>query len=145
MHKIDIEIKPSKRFILFLLINLLCCIAIVATLPMPFALKFFLGILVLAYGGHALWRQGWLLSRRSIIRLSHDEDGWQWHDRQTSWRGELCGDSTLTAFLGILRLKAHGARVKQSCLIFKDTLSAESYRRLLVTARTAKNSLIKQP
>jgi hypothetical protein len=145
MHKIDIELKPSKSFILFLLINLLCCLAIVATLPLAMGIKIFVEIVVLLYGGHLLWERGWLLGRRSITRLCRDQDGWQWHDRHSVWHGEIGNDSTLTGFLGILRLKPQGARRKHSCLIFKDTLSADSYRRLIVTVRTAKNSLINQP
>jgi hypothetical protein len=138
MRSIDIQIKPSKLFILFLSITLLCCMTIVATLPLSFLNKILLAAAVFAYGWSLL--RDWILphGKRVITRLSYASQGWMLTDREDTYRCELCGDSTLTPFLAILRFKLEGERKKRTCLLFKDIVDPDLYRRLMVTARTAK-------
>jgi hypothetical protein len=139
MRRIDIQIKPSKLFILLLAVTTVCCIIIVATLPLSILNKLFISAVVLVYAWFLLINWGLLHGKNIITQLGYGEEGWTLLDRENNiWRGEICGDSTLTPFLGILRFKLEGQRKKRSCLVFKDTLHDDLYRRLMVTVRTAK-------
>jgi hypothetical protein len=138
MRRIDIPLKASKLFILLIAATMLCCVAIVFTLPLSIFFNILLAAAVLAYGGFLLRNWGLLRGKDVITQLSYGDEGWTLTNGENIWRGELCGDSTLTPFLGILRFKLPDVRNKRSCLIFKDTIEPDLFRRLLVTARTAK-------
>ncbi len=138
MRRIDIRLNPSRFFILALTTTMLCCVVIALTLPLHIFFNILLAAAVLIYGGFLLRNWGLLLGKEMLTSVSYGDEGWTLADRENSWHGELCGESTLTPFLGILRFKLAGVRKKRVCLIFKDTLDADLFRRLLVTARTAK-------
>jgi hypothetical protein len=138
MHKIDIRFKPSKLFILFVLLSVAACFALVFTLPVTHLKKFFLCCFVLTYGGHVLWDRALLQHGHSLLRMSYDGGTWQLQDRIRTWQAEICGESTITSFLSILRFTAPNKRKKRTCLVFKEVLGSQTYRQLIVILRNAK-------
>lgn len=137
MQKIDIKFKPSKLFILFFLLTIVASFAIVLTLP-PFPLKkTLLFTIIFSYGGYLFWNSVLLQGGYAILRLSYGPDGWYLQDRIKTQQAELCGESTITRFLSILRFTVPGRRRKRTCLVFKDAIGQEYYRQLIVILRTA--------
>jgi hypothetical protein len=60
---------------------------------------------------------------------------WLLHMRNETYTAEIKGDSTVTAFVAILRFKMEGKRFAQSCIIFRDSLADGTYRDLLIRLR----------
>jgi hypothetical protein len=116
---------------------LVCTVGIVFTLPIPPIRKGFLILLVLSYGSRLFWNRALLQGGDSILRLSYDSERWELQDRIKTWNAELCGESTITHFLSILRFTTPNKRKKRTCLIFKDALGQDRYRQLVVILRNA--------
>lgn len=135
MQRIDIKLKPSKLFIALIGVTVLCCLVIILTLPIAKLSKGFLCMLILPYGWVVLRDYGLLQCRHSIVGLSLIAGVWQLQDRLQVSTAELGGESTLTTWVHVLCFKTQTGR--RSCVIFKDALSREDYRRLSVLVRTA--------
>lgn len=138
MHKIDISFKPSKLFVIGVLLTIAFTLGILYSLPLHMLKKVLLTLPILTYGGYIFWDRALLQGGYSILRLSYSTGGWQLQDRIKTWQAELCGESTITSFLSILRFTQPGKRKIRTCLVFKDALGSEHYRRLIVILRTAK-------
>ena len=136
MPKIDINLKPSKCFLALTLLTVAACYYIIYTLPVLKVYKTLLWLLTTRY----LWRisREWILlkSGHSIYRLILDQDGWALHTRLGVLRADLCGESTVTQWVSILRFQIREGAYKRSCVIFRDMLTGDDYRRLLVLLRT---------
>jgi hypothetical protein len=137
MRKLDITVNPSRYFIFFGLAATVGGLLICLTLPLGFFLKIFLLGCVLAYGWHLIFSQALQHHSQAIVKISYESERWFLHTRTHSGPANLCGDSTMTGFLSILRFNRDGVRKKQSCVIFKDALEPDFYRRLITAVRTA--------
>lgn len=69
------------------------------------------------------------IQRIKIINRQRNE--WLLFNSRGCQRGHLRGDSTLTAWVSILRFQAEGAKKVYSCVIFPDTLAQNHYRQLI--------------
>lgn len=73
---------------------------------------------------------------RRLIPFQYQGDGmWQLHDRLHTYNAELSGDSTITRWVSILRFRVLPSGKMKSCVVFRDALGFELYRRLLVIVR----------
>ncbi len=136
MHNIDIKLQPSKQFIALLILLLMGSLLIVSFLPILTPIKIGLFIATLCYGGYILWRDGLLLHPKSLIGFSLDSNrNWLLYNKLEILSGELCGDSTITTLVCVLRFKVRGKRLKYSCVVFKDAVARGLYRKLLVKVR----------
>jgi hypothetical protein len=139
MPNIDIKIKPSKIFILLIIITLACCLAVIYHLPISqLWIRGIVVALTLRYGWRILKDYGLLTGGYSISHLSLEEDGWKLQNRLRSFSAGLCGESTITNFVCVLRFKAPDRKQKITCIIFCDALPKSSYRQLLVQLRTSR-------
>jgi hypothetical protein len=128
-----IDLKASRLFITLILLTLLSNLVIVYFLPFAAIIKTGLGVVILFYSLWALRRYGFLTSPHSILGLKQlNDDIWQLRYPEHSVLGSLTGDSTVTAFLTVLRFKIPGKRFKQACVVLRDSLDTEEYRRFLV-------------
>lgn len=141
MPKIDINLQRSKIFIFLILITILCSEIIISTLAFSFLLKSFFAILACSYGLFILYFHGLLSHNNSIVKLVIKKDRWMLRDNQNNtFHAELCGSSTLTRFVCIMRFKIKGEKFKRSCIIFKDTISSNQFRQLMVYSRVGKRA-----
>lgn len=132
MQNIDITLKPSKQFLVFISALLLGSFMVIASLSLLSWIKIVLGLVLTGYGIKLFWCDILLRSRRSIIRLNKQNDGsWRLYDRKGAFTGLLAGDSTVTGFLCVLRFRVQGCFFKRSSLIFRDSVGADTYRKLL--------------
>jgi hypothetical protein len=71
-------------------------------------------------------------SHKQWQAIGHDFNGWYLGKAGSLIPIVPSGDSTITSFVSILRFKQDKKWLKQSCIIFRDSLSDDNYRRFLV-------------
>lgn len=136
MPNLDFKIRFSPTYCLGLLMMLGLSSAILIYLSMPFLLKSAILLSVLIYSAHLYWRYVSLQSPHSIVRLERDSEGnWRLHTSQQIVMATLCGTSTVTTQVAILRFQLKQSMRRQSCVIFADALLPEHYRQLLVALK----------
>lgn len=86
-------------------------------------------ILMMSLLGYSLWNFYHHIQWQGI---GQDIDGWYLKKAGEQIPIILSGDSTITSIVSILRFRQEGKFLKQSCVIFKDALSADMYRQLIV-------------
>lgn len=139
MQEIKVHLTPSKQFIFLMLIMMFISIISVSFLNAMFLVKQLLIIIVLIYGSQVLWKYGLLQHKNSIIGLSFNAEGWKVHLPGKVLLAELSGDSTRTKLVSILRFSIAGERLKRSCVIWRDAITQDEYRRLGVIAKWVKS------
>ena len=136
MQERAFNFKPSKYYLILLTIILLTSMAIAGSLPMRMEFRLLGWMFVFVYGGMMIWRYGLLRSKHSILSLSYQSDGrWHLHTKNAVYVAQLRGDSTVTHLVAILRFQVTNQYWPQSCLVFRDSLERDEYRRLLVVLR----------
>ncbi|MDR3477069.1 MAG: hypothetical protein P4M14_03470 [Gammaproteobacteria bacterium] len=136
MQKLDIKLKPSKFFIVLASLTLILTLVLIISLNLNRWARAFLLAVTMRYGISIIRNYGLLTGGPAISKLTFDASGWLLHDRLRTSSAELCPDSTITTWLCILRFQITGQKQKRTCLIFRDSLAADTYRQLLVQLRT---------
>lgn len=136
MLNLEFKLKPSKQYLTLLFTVFVISMVIVLTLPLEWWIKL-IGLLCLfLYGGRILWQFGLLRSKHSIISIRHHSDGrWLLHTHKKVYEAELRGDSTVTGWVSILRFRILKRFWPKSCVVFRDSLRTDDYRKLLVVLR----------
>lgn len=108
-------------------------LGLAAVLSLPFVIPLrLLGCgMVLIYGAYLL-QSALLRSTQSILGISKRGHGWQVSNRVGEREASLRGDSTVTSLVSILRFKTADDYFPRSCVIFRDSLAQDEYRRLMV-------------
>ena len=132
----DINLKPSKLLLGLWLAIVLASLVIIFTLTLGWLYKLLLLVATAVYAGQILWRQCLLKSDDAILQLFTGARGWHIVTASAVTAVAICGDSTLTFPISVLRLRIAGKRRKISCVICYDSLDAQAYRQLLVLLRT---------
>lgn len=138
MHGVSISLKPSKILITWFLLLLLGSVAVISYLTIDPWLKGFLIFFVLSYGSYLIYRYGLLMSKYSIKQLTLNPEICILGNGVDTISAELCGDSTVTTWLCVLRFKVAGTWFKRSCVILKDAIEQGSYRELTIMLRNMK-------
>ena len=79
--------------------------------------------------GYSFWNV-YCQSRFRVI--GHDNEGWYLEKAGEKFYVVLSGNSTVTSIVTLLRFTQKGKFLKQSCIIFKDTMPARIYSQLIV-------------
>jgi hypothetical protein len=135
MLKLDINLVPSKLFTTVIALIFLCSAVVVMTLTMILFAKLCLIFLSAAYSAYIIFYYGLLKSQKSILKISLSPDGWTIWDKHRVHAAELCGSSTITRIVCVLRFKILSERSKRSCLVLKNSLDPNLYRKLLMNIR----------
>lgn len=130
MQKLDIKLQPSQQFKWFLILLTLSSILIIWFLSISIMLKLCLSFLSLAYGIYHYFRYGLLQHPHSIVGLKLARKEWSVLDHAGYQSAILCGSSTITRRICILRFKVSGKKLKQSCILFRDSVQADQYRKI---------------
>jgi hypothetical protein len=138
MPKLDIKLKPSKCFLVLASLILVSTIALIISLDLNHWVRAILVAITMRYGVSIIRNYGSLTGGHAISKLTLDSSGWVLHDRLRTSEAVLCPDSTLTTVVCVLRFQIAGQKSKRTALIFRDALSADTYRQLLVQLRTNK-------
>lgn len=136
MQNIDIHLKPSTGFISFIFSLLCFYIGAIIYSSLSMWLIILLIFFASVYGGHIIYRQGFLCANKSIVglRLLNNKT-WMLFTKNTVITGELLGESTVTNRVMILRFAIPGSWYKRTCVICKDAIDPSIYRHLLVHLR----------
>jgi hypothetical protein len=136
MLDLEFKLKPSKFYLLLQMAILIASGVIVLCLPVAMWLMTILLLVLSIYGAYMLWQFGFLLSPYSVISLRRHQDGsWLLQTNNKTYNAELRGDSTVTGFVSVLRFRLPKQSWPLSCIIFRDSLQADFYRRLLVVLK----------
>lgn len=130
----EYKLKPSKQFLWLFSAASIFCLMIVVLLPISIIGKVLILTALGIYLRPILRRDVLLQGERAILGLHCSTDG-QWTLEMPAHRLEaaLCQDSTLTPYISVLRFRAKERFWPLSCVVFRDSLSADLYRRLQVT------------
>lgn len=129
----EFKFKASALYLIILSICLLISTVIVILLPIALLLRLCLIAFVLLYGGHVFWKFGLLRAKSSILSIRRQDDGrWQVSTQENTYLADMKGDSTVSGIASALRFRVEGSLLPVSCIIFRDSLLPEEYRRLLV-------------
>lgn len=132
----EFNLKPSIQYTALLSAILFLSILIIISLTLETWIKYCAIIFVGVYGAYLFWRFALLRSRNAILSIKLLNDGsWQLYTRDKIYTAKLSGDSTATNLISVLRFRTDKHYWPKSCLIFRDSLEYEQYRRLLVALR----------
>jgi hypothetical protein len=135
MHALNLHLKRSKQFIILNVLIMLGSVGLIYYCSLKFEYKLLLVLFSLSYGG---WILFWHAFNNPVKQLIfHDNDWWIRSSRETQVI-QVLGETTLTRWMTVLRYKKPETRIKQTCLIFSDSVEKDQYRRLLVTLRSGK-------
>lgn len=108
---------------------LLGSLAIICYLP-------FIGVMKLVLIGLCvLYSVSILRKQRQYQFIRHNKEGWWLRSADEEYKIEIVGDSTVTIFVTVLRFIVTGKKFKQSCVIFKDAMDGDTYRKMIVRLR----------
>lgn len=133
MQDHEFHLNPSKKYIAFLGMVIFVSLSIVLLLPLGHWLKLAGFILVSGYSGYIFWRYALLRDRHSIVSIRYLGDKkWLLHTRKYTVEADICSDSTLSGIVSVLRFKMAKRWWPVSCIVFRDSLDGDQYRKLLV-------------
>ena len=136
MQTSEFNLHPSRVYGLFLAAMILGSTIVILTLPFAFWLRTLILAALLVYGALVFNRHVLLRSSDSILRLRKlNRESWQLTTREGAVDANLRGDSTVTAFVSVLRFETVNGERLLTCIIFKDSLPADAYRQLVVCVR----------
>lgn len=135
MPSIDIKLRTSRIGIALIILFMVCSEVIVSLLPISAWIKMALALIVITYSVFILFTHGFLKHKKSIIKIGIHENQWKVWDNTHYYSAELCGSSTLTRFISILRFQISGEKCKRSCVIFNDAVDVKHYRQIMVYSK----------
>lgn len=136
MQDREFKLKPSKLHCILFSIMWISSLLIILCLPLSMAILVGSAFLFSIYGAYIFRRTLLLKHNESIISLRSLHDGnWLLHLLGKEVRGVLRGDSTITAFVAVLRFQVDNQRLPLTCMVFKDSLERDQYRQLLVIVK----------
>ena len=136
MQHIDIDLKPSRIVNGCILVLSLSSLLIVGTLSIFWVLKVVFVSLLLFGVQDLLWRiNGHRVDSIQGLRLIRREEC-QLRLRDETVSALICGDSTVTNQICVLRFKELGKRKIYSCVIMSDSVPPTDYHALLIWLRT---------
>jgi toxin CptA len=128
MH--EIELKPSRRLGLLLLVMVALALGAIGLAALPVGVRLALGAAVIGLGAWG-WRQTLPLAS---LRIAAD-GRLQWLDDAAEWRdAEVLGDSFVSPALIVLRYRTAG-RQAGALTLLSDSADADDLRRLRVSLR----------
>ncbi|RDI42692.1 protein YgfX [Aquicella lusitana] len=141
----EFKLRPSRQYLALIGTVFLGSLGMVLLLPIEAWIKILICLLLFIYAGGVLWQFALLRSPHAVISLRQNQHGkWLLRTSLKVYEAELCGDSTVTPFVSILRfrLPKQGwsmlvpACFKPGvCIVFRDSLKQDDYRKLLIHLR----------
>lgn len=136
MQNLEFKLKRSLVYMVFLDAVLLASAIIIWMLPLDLGVRVLLFAVLAFYSATILWRFALLQAKLSVLGFKKLE-GKRWQVTLGSGvkEGVLRGDSTVTNFVSVLRFDLHGMRRPVTAMVFRDSLSADDYRRMVGVIR----------
>lgn len=136
MQDREFKLFPSRFYCLFLALMMLGSAVIALMLPLQFWLRTLIFAFLIVYGARIFWQFALLRSKNSVIKMTKLTDKrWRLTTPGGVVEADLRGDSTITTVVSVLRFGISGSRRPLSCMVFRDSLRADDYRRLISIIR----------
>lgn len=134
----EFRFKSSKIYAVFLSAILLASVVIIAVLPFNFWIRLALMLVLLMYGWKLIERFLLLRARQSVLAVIKQDDGkWLVMMPEGKFPAVLRGDSTVTSFVSVLRFDLADHSKVVPCIVFRDSLDKDFYRRLISLIRAS--------
>jgi len=138
MPVVDFNPKPSQQYFIIFSIIILIGAAIVLTLPIPLWIKLIGAVIVLVHGFRVCWHYALLRSKASVTKIRYLGDNrWVIENREGTYATELDKGTSVTAVVILLHFKIPGRMFPLKSIIFRDSLSVDEFRQLLVVLRAS--------
>lgn len=136
MQNLAFKFNISRIYCVFLAAMLVGSGIIVVLLALPFWVKALMLAALIGYGAPIYWRFALLRGALSVLEIAKlDQKRWRVSLRDDEFDSELRGDSTITNLVCVLRFNMPGRRTPLVCIVFRDALSSDDYRRLVGVIR----------
>lgn len=133
MHAVDFHFKPSRQYLLIFGAIVLISILILCGVSIPLWLKLIAIAIVMAHGSRVFWRYALLRDKLSITTIRYtDEKRWVIQNREGTFAVDLHPGTTVTTVVMLLHFRVPGKMLPLKSVIFRDSLSADNFRKLLV-------------
>jgi len=110
---------------------LLASILLALSLPLVLGLKLAVLWSIFLYGGWIFWRFILLKNKHSVIAIKQlAAKEWRIWTPHMQYKAQLCGSSTLTPVVMVLRFRIAEQYWPLSCVVFRDALPTERYKQL---------------
>ena len=127
----EFKIIPSKWHVGLLSAALLGGLIIIGCIHITLWIRLPLFMIVWFYGARLLLTVGFLLTSQAILCIQRNAQGeWQLINRLGAETVKLCGSSTITNFVSVLRFRVIDKQRIKSCVVFMDSLAQDEYRKL---------------
>ncbi len=137
MQNHEFKLHPSRFYCLFLVLMLFGSGIIIVMLPFSEWLTTLLLVVLSCYGFFLLYKFALLRAAFSVTALKKiDGKRWQVITRAGALDSILRGDSTVTTLVSVLRFDVSGQKRPLVCMVFRDSMPADDYRRLVATIRS---------
>lgn len=132
----EFKLRPSLLYALFLLIFIIASLIITLLLPVPGWVRWPLLLLCFLYGMHLISHHALLTAPDSVLGFKKlDESRWQIITRRAVYEGKLLGDSLVSQVVSVLRFSVQGRRAPLSCVIWRNSLPSDDYRKMIVMVK----------
>lgn len=138
MPLLELQLKPSKAFLILLLFIFSGALISIFCSFLPYYIELPLGMITLVFGKGLISRQVYLKEPSALQTLLCRADG-TWLLRERSgyeYSAKLSGESFRSSRVCVLCFQA---AKKRYALVFYDAVDPESYRRLLMRLKYAVN------
>lgn len=133
MPAVNFHLRPSRQYLIIFGMIVLASVLILIGLPIPLWLKLIAIAIVLVHGFRVCWRYALLRDKLSITIIRYvDEGRWVIQTREGTFAAQLQSNSTVTSIIILLHFKIAGKMLPLKSIIFRDSLSADDFRQLLV-------------
>lgn len=133
MFNHEFKLKPSLLYALFLLTFIITSLIITLLLPIPGWVRWPVLLLLFLYGIHLIRQHALLTAPDSVLGFKKlDESRWQIITHRAVYEGKLLGDSLVSQVVSVLRFSVQGKRTPLSCVIWRNSLPSDDYRKMIV-------------
>ena len=131
----NFHFQPSKYHLILLFVILFITLIILFNLPFNREMKFLSILLFICWDAKVIWQQGLLRQAHSIIGLQLNERSWLVKSNRKIESATLRADSIITHLVSILRFDVPSRCLPIDCVVWRDSLPAGSYRKLVIGIR----------
>ncbi len=129
----DFHLAPSRLYLFIFGAILLITSLILCYFPIPWWLKLIAVMIVIAHGSHTCWRYALLRHKFSITTIRYtSEKRWVIQNGEGTLAVDLHPSTTVTTIVMLLHFRVPGKMIPHKSVIFRDSLSTDDFRKLLV-------------
>lgn len=133
----EFKLKPSRQFIAIFWLVMLASVLILLFTPIALLVKL-AGLALMYVYGIKIYTQHISLSNDiAITGLKCHADGWLLQTKQASLQATLCGESTITHIVSVLRFQTQQQKRSVTCVAFRDSFEPGIYRELILAVKWA--------